>query len=260
MTDFPGSTSTRAGSTPPRHIRFQQVFNFRDLGGYPAAGGRRVRWRRVFRADGLNRLQPHEEAVFAELGIATVIDLRTNEEVEQGRFPSHVPGVAYHHLPMFDVLPDWPEEVGDPADYLSDRYLEMLATGRASVVASLKLLAVEECHPLVFHCAAGKDRTGILAAMLLALLGVADQIIASDYAMSDQAMERLMAWAREQPGVFARPRTPVPAAAIEARPETMLAFLGKVRGGAGGADHIASRLGLGPDVAHKLRGLLLERA
>jgi protein-tyrosine phosphatase len=260
VTESSSSPLSPGRGTPLRHIAFQQVFNFRDLGGYPAGDGLRVRWRRVFRADGLNRLQSHEEAAFAELGIATVIDLRTNEEVDQGRFPSHVPGVTYHHFPMFDVLPDWPEEIGEPADYLSDRYLEMLATGRSSVAASLEVLSIEAAHPLVFHCAAGKDRTGIMAALLLALLGVDDGTIASDYALSGQAMERLMAWAREEPGVFARPRTPVPAVAVEARPETMLAFLRKVRAGTDGADGVATGLGLDPDLPLQLRRLLLEEA
>ena len=60
-----------------RHIPFEQVFNFRDLGGYPTSDGQAVRWRRLFRADGLNRLQPEEEATFGALGVATVVDLRT---------------------------------------------------------------------------------------------------------------------------------------------------------------------------------------
>src|SRR5579871_1772019 len=95
----------RVAAVSDRVIAFEQVFNFRDLGGYPARGGT-LRWRTLFRADGLNRLQPGEEEAFGALGISTVIDLRTGEEADHGgRFPTDVWDVSYHHLPMFDVLP-----------------------------------------------------------------------------------------------------------------------------------------------------------
>ena len=230
-----------------RRIPFEQVFNFRDLGGYTGEGGQTVRWRRLFRADGLNRLQPEERDVFAELGIATVVDLRTKEEAEHGgRFPTHVWDADYHHLPMFDVLPDWPEDIGDPALYLAERYLEMFQSGRATVATVFGLLAKEESYPLVFHCAAGKDRTGIVAALVLDQLGVADEVIATDYALSHEAMERLMVWAREQQGVFMTPRAPIPSAAVEARPATMLAFLERVRARTGGGDALLEDLGVDP--------------
>jgi protein tyrosine/serine phosphatase len=242
-----------------RRIAFEQVFNFRDLGGYRARDARTVRWGTLFRADGLNRLQPGEEAAFAALGISTVIDLRTNEEAEHGgRFPAEVWDVAYHHLPMFDVLPDWPEEIVDPADYLSERYLEMFATGRKAVARAFELLADQASYPLVFHCTAGKDRTGILAALVLAVLGVPDDVIATDYALSQEAMGRLVAWAREQQGVFARPRGTIPSIAVEARPGTIVAFLGKLRARGGSEDGFLAEIGVSAADAGTIRRLLLE--
>jgi len=241
-----------------RRIPFEQVFNFRDLGGYQGESGRIVRWRRLFRADGLNRLQPEEEGAFAELGISTVVDLRTIDEAEHGgRFPTHVWDVAYHHLPLFDVLPDWPDDIGDPALYLAERYLEMFASGRGTIVAVFELLAEEASYPLVFHCAAGKDRTGIVAALVLDVLGVAGDVIAADYALSGEAMERLTVWAREQQGVFMPSRRAVPSVAIEARQETMVAFLEALRRSSGGGDAGLASLGLDPSVGPRVRSLLL---
>jgi protein-tyrosine phosphatase len=240
-----------------RRIAFQQVFNFRDLGGYPAGEGQSVRWRMLFRADGLNRLQPEEEDAFAALGIATVVDLRTVEEAEHGgRFPA-LWDVEYHHLPMFDVLPDWPEDIGDPADYVSERHLEMFTAGRKTVARTFELLADPASYPLVFHCAAGKDRTGILAALVLTVLGVPDDVIAADYALSQEAMQRLLVWARSQQGVFAPPRGPVPSVAVEARPETILEFLRKLRGRAGGENGFLSELGIDAAGSHAVRLMLL---
>jgi protein-tyrosine phosphatase len=241
-----------------RVIAFEQVFNFRDLGGYTTGGGKAVRWRTLFRADGLNRLQPGEELTFTALGIATVIDLRTSEEADHGgRFPVHVCDVAYHHLPMFDVLPDWPEEIADPDDYLSERYLEMFATGRKTIARAFELLADPASYPLVFHCTAGKDRTGILAALVLAVLGVPDDVIAADYALSQAAMARLVAWARDQQGVFARPRGVVPSIAVEARPGTIVAFLDKLRA-RGGRAGLLGELGIGDADVDAITRVLLE--
>jgi hypothetical protein len=244
-----------------RRIPFEQVFNFRDLGGYLGAGGRQLRWRRLFRADGLNRLQPEEKAAFGELGVATVVDLRTVEEAERGgRFPTDVWDVMYHHRPMFDVLPDWPTNVGDPALYLAERYLEMFAAGREAIAAVFELLTQVESLPLVFHCAAGKDRTGITAGIVLHVLGVDDDVIAADYALSGEAMQRLIVWAREQQGVFMQPRAPIPPAAAEARPETMIAFLDAVRARTGGGDGVLASLGLEAGVGDRVRRLLLQPA
>jgi len=246
---------------PDRRIPFEQVFNFRDLGGYAGEDGRTVRWRRLFRADGLNRLQPEEEETFAALGIATVVDLRTIDEAEHGgRFPTHVWDVTYRHLPLFDVLPDWPEDIGDPALYLAQRYLEMYATGHDTIVTMFELLADEASYPLVFHCAAGKDRTGIIAALVLDVLGVASDVIAGDYALSHEAMERLTLWAREQQGVFMPSRRPVPSAAIAARRETMVEFLDVLRRRSGGGDGMLASLGLDASVGPLVRSQLLEGA
>jgi protein-tyrosine phosphatase len=242
-----------------RLIPFETVFNFRDLGGYPAAGGRATRWRRLFRADGLNRLGPDDAEQFGELGIATVVDLRTSDEVDSGRIPAEVAEVIYHHLPMFDVLPDW-NQTGDvrAEGFLADRYVEMLTTGRHAVATTLELLADPTSYPLVFHCAAGKDRTGIVAGIVLSLLGVDDEVIVADYALSGQAMDRLMAWGRANSGAFKTPRAEVPAAAIESRPETMARFLDQVRLDYGSVSGLARDLGVADDVVDRIRAHLLE--
>src|SRR6202041_1944966 len=97
---------TASDADPSRKLVFEGCFNFRDLGGYPTADGRRTRWRRLFRADGLSRLTDSDMDSLAALGIVTVIDLRTDLEAgTQGRFPEGVDGVDYHHLPLTDTLP-----------------------------------------------------------------------------------------------------------------------------------------------------------
>jgi protein-tyrosine phosphatase len=243
---------------PERTIAFEAVFNFRDLGGYPAAPGRAVRWRRLFRADGLHRLRPDEGEQFRLLGIATVVDLRTESEVRsRGAFPAEVAAVDYHHLPMFDAEPDW--EAVDPraAGYLADRYVEMLDVGRAALRGTVELLARPEAYPLVFHCAAGKDRTGITAAVVLALLGVPDEVIADDYALSHEAMARLTAWGlRNEPSIQERLAS-YPAAVLGAEAETMTGFLERVRDRHGSVEGLVAGLGVPADTVAALRANLL---
>ena len=98
---------SRSGENPTeRHVALSGCFNFRDLGGYPTRDGGHLRWRRLFRADGLTKLDEKDCAALSELGLVTVIDLRTTSEVDQrGRFPVETVEVDYHHLPLTESIP-----------------------------------------------------------------------------------------------------------------------------------------------------------
>lgn len=245
---------------PDRAISFEAVFNFRDLGGYPTADGRSTRWRRLFRADGLNRLRDHEREQVQALGIRTVIDLRTPDEVaSHGRFPAAVAAVDYRHLPLFDVQPDWAGfEAPDAPGFLADRYVEMLEAGGASVASALRILGDADSFPLVFHCAAGKDRTGILAAVVLGLLGVPDEVIIDDYALSHEATMRMFAWVKANGRAVDAGYQLPPSAVIAALPETMVRFLAHLRETHGGAAGLAGDLGVDAEVLERIRTELLS--
>lgn len=175
------------------------MFNLRDLGGYASEDGGTVAWGQLFRADGLSRLDDADAALLAPMGFRTVVDLRTPGECETwGIAPTEKFGATMVHLPLISVL--WDRTVADgdhdTVDYLIARYLEMAEEG-AGVLASVARLAIGDGQaPLVFHCSAGKDRTGVTAALLLGLLGVDDATIAADYALTAPAMEALVEWVR----------------------------------------------------------------
>lgn len=246
--------------TPDRLIDLEGSFNFRDVGGYRAANGRRLRWRLLFRADGLHRLTTSDLAQLGGLGIRTVIDLRTQGEVkDRGRieWPSAV--LAYHHLPMMDVLPERDQYRTDwiRSEDIAAQYADILRTGRPTIAQALTVLADPASYPAVYHCMAGKDRTGILSAIILGLLGVSDEDILADYALSGAAMVRMLEWLREtQPEALAAlgDRT---SAVVTAAPETMALFLERFRREHGSFPEYASALGLG-DLARQLQVLLLE--
>jgi protein-tyrosine phosphatase len=175
-----------------RLIALEGAVNFRDLGGYRAGGGMRTRWRVLFRADGLGDLTEADLDVLRSLGIRTVVDLRSGDELERGRYDVDAHPVAFHHFPIIERLPD-PEEFDRRPGLLGSQYQEMLRDAGAQIVAALGVLADPDALPAVFHCSAGKDRTGVLSAMVLSLLGVDEEVVVADYALSGGAMTRLRA-------------------------------------------------------------------
>lgn len=239
-----------------RHITLDGAFNFRDIGGYPTADGRTVRWRRLFRADGLSRLSDLDRARLAELGVRTVVDLRTSLELEErGRGPE---GFTVHHLPMMDVLPDvgeYPQWVDD--EFLVRRYAQILDDGAPAIARAVATLADADAIPAVFHCTAGKDRTGILAATILGSLGVPDDRIVADYVLSAEAMVRMRDWLLATYPDAREDLQRREAAMLAARPQVMAGLLDHVRQVHGGFERFLTEHGAG-DAVFALRHLLLE--
>jgi protein-tyrosine phosphatase len=178
-----------------RHITFGRLHNFRDLGGYRGFAGRAVRWGRLYRSDSLSKMDDADWARFAALGIRTVIDLRYPWEIErQGRVREHA-GLAYHNLSVehrpyrqADLDPDVPT-----GPFLAAKYAEVAEDGVTELRQALDVIVAEETAPLVFHCASGKDRTGLLAALVLALLDVPESVIVEDFVLTEAATAGLVA-------------------------------------------------------------------
>lgn len=237
-----------------RHLRYGTVFNLRDLGGYAADDGRTVRWRTLFRGDGVHRLQPE---VFAELGVRTVLDLRTRAEIdERGRADGDH---DWHHLPVLRTIwePSWFTEELTVERFLADRYLVMLEEGAESLGTALHLLADPDRLPAVFHCAAGKDRTGVLAALVLSLLGVDDDVIAADYGLSRLGMDRMVEYVRTTYPDRYDTMADQPAAFLGAPEAAMALFLDELRAQHGSVQAYAASVGAGPGVVAALRSNLL---
>ena len=237
-----------------RHLVYDTVFNLRDLGGYVGVDGRTVRWRTLFRGDGVHRLTPE---VFAELGVRTVLDLRTEAEItERGRADG---AHDWHHLPVLRTVwePSWVTEELAVERFLADRYLVMLEDGAESLGAAIHLLADPQRLPAVFHCAAGKDRTGVLAALVLSLLGVDDDDNAADYGLSRLGMDRMVEYVRvTYPDRFDT-MAGQPAAFLGAPEAAMELVLADLRAAHGSVEGYAATVGVGEDVIGALRANLL---
>lgn len=241
-----------------RRITLEGAVNFRDLGGYATADGRRTRWRVLFRADGLSELSEGDLSVLRDLGIRTVIDLRSGHEVEQSRFDVEAHPVDFHHFPFIDQLPDvedWDRRPG----LLGAQYKEMLGDAAPQIIGALEVLAAPEARPAVFHCTAGKDRTGLLSAIVLSLLGVPEDTVVADYALSGEAMERLRAKL-----VLKYPDGKDVISGIEevfsAEPANMVNLFAYMRERYGTAAEYAAEIGVPEGVVSRLREALLEPA
>jgi protein-tyrosine phosphatase len=246
-------------SATDRHIALSGCFNFRDLGGYPTRDGGHLRWRRLFRADGLTKLDEVDCSALSELGLVTVIDLRTKTEVDQrGRFPVQTVEVEYHHLPLTETIPGT-EDVPDwgTAKFVAARYAQILSDGRQSIARAIGLLASESSLPAVFHCSAGKDRTGVLAAIVLGCLGVPDDVIIDDYALSAIGTARLMQSLREEYADAVEEVEKYATAILRVIPEAMAGFIEQVRVDHGGFDALARELQITGEVA-ALKELVVE--
>jgi protein-tyrosine phosphatase len=173
-----------------RRLPMDGPSNFRDIGGYPTLDGAWTRWGQVFRSDGLDQLSDRDHELIGTLGITTVFDLRSDGEVEHA--PDRLPNdVAHVHLPMSSDVAQGRSMLqrildGDlvkfDEDDMSAGYLRMLE-GFPDYLAQM-VTAVADGERVLFHCTAGKDRTGITAMTLLGLAGVADAHILDDYEVS----------------------------------------------------------------------------
>ena len=175
-----------------RHYSFEGCFNFRDIGGYLNQDGKKVKRGLYFRAGGQDRMTNKDLAQLSDLNIATQIDLRKQEEVlDQGRGPLEDMGAKYINI---SVIPEGGSDklnklVGDTG-ISGKRYLGYLEFGPTSWLRLFGILADEENLPVLLHCTAGKDRTGVSTAFLLSVLGVSRDIIEADYLLTNLDTER----------------------------------------------------------------------
>ena len=245
---------------PRRVITLDAVHNFRDMGGYPTADGRTTKWRRLFRADALYRLAGADVEIVRPLGLRTVVDLRTPQELElRGRFPVDEHPIDFHHIDVMDTTWQRGEhEIEDVAVFLCSAYRKMLHQLPDRFALAIERLGAPDALPAVFHCAAGKDRTGVTAMLILGALGVPSDYIAADYGLTAEGTARMQAWAqRKSPALWAR-MADTPSAWLAAEPEAMLMVIDGIEAAHGSLRDYVLHLGVQPATLARLETGLLE--
>ena len=190
---MPTSTADSAGEPLTRLLPLEGVRNFRDLGGYRTQAGRRVRWRHLFRSASLGSLTPRDHARLDALGLRVICDLRATDERARepvrwssGAAPRLLERDYALNLSMLAAVLTRPDaglsEARGAFRVLYDTLPQRFVDSYRALFAAL--LAGET--PLAFNCSAGKDRTGVGAALVLAALGVPRETIVADYLLSNE--------------------------------------------------------------------------
>ncbi|MEN0085354.1 MAG: tyrosine-protein phosphatase [Leifsonia sp.] len=161
------------------------TYNFRDVGGYPAAGGT-TRVGKLYRADALGRLGESGREALRELGVRVVIDLRDDFEVDA--LPDDLDGLDIEvlRLPVFEGSGASASSIGATIVHLYDK---IVFQHTDVIVSALREIADTRDEPVVVHCTAGKDRTGIVVALALLAVGVDRETVVADYALTEANLE-----------------------------------------------------------------------
>jgi protein-tyrosine phosphatase len=244
--------------TLARHFNLAGASNFRDLGGYPGKDGRIVRWRQIFRSNHLGYLTEADAAVLRSLGVKSAFDFRGIEE--RASALCGIREIEVHSLPVEPTVVASLRAIMNTGTPLSqDHALEVMRESYRNYVQqntprfrALFAHLLEDRAPLVIHCTAGKDRTGFACALILHVLGVANEVISEDYLLTNRFYRRDPSASSDLPDevrqVLGSVQPPFLAAAFEA----INADYGDLE------NYLASGLGLGPTERKALHERYLE--
>ena len=245
-------------SHPDRVWPLQGASNFRDLGGYPGRDGRPLRWRRIFRSDHLGALTDTDRAALADLGVARTFDFRG--AAESAATPYALPGVVQHSLAIEPTVVQHLQGLraagstltaAVTAGLMKDLY-RGLVNDHAHRFAELFEHLLQAEAPVVFHCTAGKDRTGVAAALILLALGVPRDLVRRDFLLTNDVYRRpVTSHGSDLPEEVLAALWSVRAEYLDAALQTVDAH-GVIEG------YLQQRLGLGPQALDTLAARYLQ--
>lgn len=266
----PAWSRTAQGLERDRTLALKTAVNLRDIGGYPARDGRRVKWGLIYRSGTLYDLSDEDAASLAQRGIRVICDFRS--DVETAAAPDNALrfGARYEAMPLeadhsslrrLRVAMFQPRKL---RELMRESYNELMLDRNAPLIGRFLHIVADEANlPLLFHCTAGKDRTGITAMILMALLGVPDEVIAADYSLSNAYHERfrhyvgLVTKKLRWIGMNVDDLYPL----LIADPDLMRDALRSVRQRYGSVEaYVTERCGVSASTLSKLNELLLEES
>lgn len=240
-------------TTPTRLLSVEGAYNLRDIGGYAVAPGRATRWRTILRSGSLHALSRSGHHTLAALGLRSIIDLRTAAEiaVEPNPLANH-PDIYYTNVALVNAL----RPHNQPLPGLSEFYHQIIDHGREAIGAVFERLATPNAFPALIHCTAGKDRTGLIVALLLSIVGVPHHIIAADFALSEPALAAAPAFAHHRQRLLGAGQAHL----LCAPPELISESLSAIEEAHGSVVHYLHTCGLTEQTLTRLRTHLLTEA
>jgi protein-tyrosine phosphatase len=248
-----------ADRRPDWHVEVDGCVNFRDAGGWSTIDGATVRRGRLYRSDDPIRIMPSGRAAVDRLGLVKVIDLR--QQTQFSRTPGFVDAARTAHVPLVDQVVDHtdPPPLDTPQD-MADLYVGMLAQSRDQVGRVLDLIADHvEDGPVLVHCAFGKDRAGLITALVHAAIGVRPEDIVTDYVRSDAPSQLRRAAMMERPLDDDPPIARLPENLFRAPAETIELLLDRVVEQYGSLDSWVASFPIADSTVDRLRAALVER-
>jgi len=244
--------------SPVRHLNLAGASNFRDLGGYPGKDGRPVRWRQIFRSNHLAHLTEADIALLRSFGLKSAFDFRGAEE--RATAICCLSDIAVHSLPIEPtVVAALRSRAANGVALSSADALEVMRESYRSYVRSntksfreLFSHLLQDRAPLVVHCTAGKDRTGFACALILHALGVAEEVIAEDYLLTNCFYRRDPSASSDLPDDVTEVLGSVEASFLAAAFDAISADYGDLE------VYFGNALGVGADERARLRARYLE--
>nr|MBA2678406.1 tyrosine-protein phosphatase [Ktedonobacteraceae bacterium] len=236
-----------------RYLALEGSYNIRDIGGYPTQDGHTIRWGSIVRADSLSSLSVASQQALVDYPIHTVIDLRRSSELQASPDVfAESPHVKYVNISLLEDE----SKVGQ-VQSLEELYRLMLDTSQEPIKLTIEALAQNDTFPCLLHCTIGKDRTGLIVALLLGLSNVDPIIIADDYALSERYLDPLFQSyrARAEQNQVDMQRL---AWMVRSRRETMLDTLTYLEEHYGGVRSYLSSIGITDQQIESIRSQLVE--
>ena len=254
-----------------RLLPIKNGYNFRDLGGYPTADGHQIKWHRLIRTGSLARLDQTDLTVLDNIPISLDIDLRATDEVKKD--PDRVPSQAkYYHLPVFEAdetdashsdeeIAAQMQQPGNGYHHMIDVYHRMTtaASAKQAYQNLFNLLLNNEHGALLFHCTAGKDRTGMAAYLILSALGVEQKIIMEDYLLTNTVTQVSYHWLQDMRITALRGTSDKPAALASVAPDYLNTAIKNITQNYGNVNqYLNNYLDITPTEIKDLRKLYLD--
>jgi protein-tyrosine phosphatase len=243
---------------PARHLNLAGASNFRDLGGYPARNGSRIRWRQIFRSNHLGHLTDSDIEVVRDLGVRSAFDFRGS--VERAEALCGLAEITVHSLPVEPTVvaalraiaaSGTPLSTVHATEVMRDSYRNYVQQNTPRF-RTLFAYLLEDRAPLVIHCTAGKDRTGFACALILHTLGVPDPVISEDYLLTNRFYRRDASSGSDLPDDVKQVLGSVQASFLGAAFEAIDAHYGDLE------NYLRDGLGLGAAERAKLEARYLE--